>query len=343
MMNHVTRFRRNAAASLCLLAAASLAGLADARASVYLNELSTGPVQRVELYNAGPGDVDVGGWTIQSNLGEYTIPSPSPMAPGSYLDLLVGDIQDYRGGITSLIDIVPTPSDGSGQRRRAGRDSVFYGQEGSAPAPPPGASLARAPDASAGPPPPPDPATDGLVWTIDFSPTWGQPNDAPQPLPGSGVVLNEMDPQPEGGGDLLELYNPTADHVELEGWLLVNGVAVQTLNGFLPPHGYTVVVTEPSFDLAAISEVYLFDPGLTRVDQLGFWDAPPLAPGMCLARCPDGAPPYLGYSYPTSGGGVSFLPAICTFESPNCDPTAVGGDHEYEQTGSWGRVKQIYR
>lgn len=174
------------------------------RAGVYINEVSLQPVgssQTVELYNSGPGGIDVGGWEIRGSKGAYIIPAPEPIPAGGYVVLSVGNICSERGGVMALIDLVASNSPAA--------DAVNYGQRGSAPLPPAGTSLARAPDASAGPPPAPDPAGDGLVWTIDLTPTFGGINDAPTPNPGSSAALNELDPRPIGGGDSVELYNPT--------------------------------------------------------------------------------------------------------------------------------------
>ncbi len=317
------------------LAAAVLSFVPGARAAVYLNELTIRPVgvsETVELYNSGPGVVDVTGWKIRGNKGSYVIPPPGLIADGGRLVLSVGDIQDERGGVTSLIDLVP----GSGLLP-TGRDSVHYGTRGSAPLPPTGTSLARAPDAALGTPPPPHPDHDGLVWTIDFSPTFGNVNDAPVPQMGAPVLLNELDPTPPGQ-DRLELYNPTGADVSVTNWKLVNGASWQTLSGSVPAGGFLVVTT--GFDLDEVGLAYLFRQDQTRVDQLGFHDAPPLGDGYSYGRCPDGAPPYLGYDFVTSGGWSSFFVLPATFGGPN-GPCVPGGIEEVPKT--WGRVKHRFQ
>ncbi len=327
----------------------------SAVAQVRLNELTVAPAgasESVELYNGGP-DISIDGWVIQGSKGSYTVPPGTVLPTGSYTTLDVGDIMHERGGVTSLIDLVR----GSG-RLAVGIDSVHYGTEGSAPLPPAGTSLARAPDAADGLTPPPDPGLDGLVWTIDFTPTFGAHNDAPVPAPGLSIVMNEFDPTSPGGLDMLELFNPTPLPESVNGWLLVNGDAVWVLNGFIPPLFFQVVTTLPGYDLDAAGLLYLFRFDGVRVDQLGFHDAPPLPPGTCFARCPDGAEPFLGYDFASSGGGFTFVERFCTPEGPNCTPESVpveppGLPYDSDPTappapggtlpGSWGEVKALFR
>lgn len=322
------------AVAFALLAGGTLA-VAQASA-VYLNELEMRPSglsERAELYNAGTDTADVSGWTIQGSQGSYVIPTPTLIAPGEYIVLQVGDIQGERGGVTGLIDLV---LDGE-LLARSTVDEVSYGEEGSAPLPPEGMSLARAPDASAGTPPPPDPATDGLVWTIATTPSFGGINEVPVPAMGSTVVINEFDASPVGAGDRVELYNPGPDAVLLDGGYLINGDGLEPLFGLVPPGGFWVVITSSGFELEQIGLLYLFQADGARIDQLGFHDAPDLDPGECLGRCPDGAEPYLGYTYDTSGGGVTFLPMPCSIGESNepCGPTPA-------TSVTWGRLKRAF-
>jgi len=277
---------------------------------------------------------------IRGNKGSYIIPSPSPIPDGGYLALSVGDIQEERGGVTSLIDLVKSAS----QANRSGADSVHYGQQGSAPLPPAGMSLSRAPDASAGAPPPPDPDLDGLVWTIDPTPTFGWANDAPQPQMGQPFLMNELNPGIPGGSDMIEFYNPSTMVIDAGGWVLMNGDSYLHLNGLVLPGDFLVMTTPAGFDLEEVGLLYLFRSDGVRVDQLGFHDAPPLGNGQCYARCPDGAPPYLGYDYAASGGGTTFLPLNCTYGAPNSQG-CVGGaeDGPPRKLIRWGRLKHEFR
>lgn len=308
--------------------------------SVYLNELTVKGPEMLELYNAGPDSAVIGGWEIEET-GTFTIPAGTTMAPESYLVFtdLGGILNDFGGQVT-MLDLL-----------NAVQDGVSYGQVGAAPLPQPGTmlalpgpspvSLARAPDASAGTPPPPDPLQDGLVWTLDLSPTFGAINDAPEPQLGGRIVLNEIDPKPAHGQDLIELFNLTPVPVLVDGWFLTNGEQLMFLNGIVPPDGFFVIVTDPGFDAEVDGLLYLFDSSGVRVDQLGFWDAPPLGAIECYARCPDGAGPNTGFDWMTSGGDVTFLVLPCTLGATNspggqCLPTPISSK-------GWGALKAMYR
>lgn len=297
-----------------LLAAAACALLsATARSQVYINELTVRGNERVELVNTAADTVNVGGWKLQGGVGLYIIPSPTLIAPGAYIVLTVGNISVDTGGQTELIDTVGGT-----------RDKVSYGQGGSAPlgeaammltsnVP----TLVRAPDARLLPPQAPSPFADAKVWTLDYSPTLGGQNDAPVPLLGSSIVMNELDPKPHGGDDGIELFNPTQNSIGVNGWYITNGNERMTLSGGLPPFGFLTIMTPSGFDLEENGLVYLFRADGVRVDQIGFWDGPLLTGVQCYGRCPDGAGPSDGFNWSTSGGGVFFDVRFCSPGAPN--------------------------
>ncbi|GJM45108.1 MAG: hypothetical protein DHS20C21_19500 [Gemmatimonadota bacterium] len=333
--------RRGLEAALGVLAVVALGPVA-AQAFVLLNELKVKGSEQVELYNSGPGPVDVNGWTIQGN-DAHVIAGAPLISPGGYLIVNVaGDIFDDQGGFVELLDgVVP-------------EDAVSYGRLGSAPLPPESTSLvaapvslARAPDGSFyGAPPTPSPGTDGLIWTLDLTPTFGAVNDAPAPALGGAIVLNEVDPKPVGGSDEVELYNPLAAGTSVVGWFLCNGSAFTTLSGLVPAGGFLTVTTDPGFDVEDNDLLYLFRDDGVRVDQLGFHlppvrsSAPTLDVCQCFERFPDGAGPNLGYNWFTSGGNVTLFALECTPGSSNafeedCGPTSVSAP----PFRSWGRIK----
>lgn len=334
-------------AAAVMLLAAAIAGLAArpaAAASVYLNELKIKGVERVELYNADTAAVDVSGWSLAGQ-GSYILPPATSIPAGGYIVIEdPGSILPDAGGIAELID-------SSGETQ----DAVGYGQGGSAPLPPEfGAasggqtlaadpSLARAPDASLGAPPPPDPLTDGLVWTLDLTPTFGAMNDAPQPQPGSSLRLNELNPGLVSGPEGFELFNPAPFPVNMAGWLACNGQTFEPVNGFVPPGGFLVHATPPAFQLEALGLLYFFNAAGVRVDQLGFWNAPQLVGCDCYGQIPDGGAPPIGFDYYTSGGDARFFALRCTPGMPNqtlpaCPPTSVGG-----HPSGWGRMRALFR
>ncbi|MBK8230805.1 MAG: lamin tail domain-containing protein [Candidatus Eisenbacteria bacterium] len=297
----------------------------SAGASVYLNEVTVRGDEFVELYNRGPGPVVIAGWRVEGVPGgAFVFPAGTTIAAGGYLVFdTPGDIFAPAGGEVGLIDIFNVT-----------RDRVFFGRLGSAPLPEEffpllattGPSLARAPDAAFAVPPPPSPLGDGQVWTLDYTPTFGLVNDAPNPMPGRDVVLNELNLGPDGNPDEIELYNPTADPILIQNWFFTNGAERLFVSvGVLLPFDYAVVTLPPSFQLEAFGLLYLFSQDGTRVDQLGYHDGPPLLLGECYGRCPDGAGPNLGFDWPSSGGFFTFLVMPCTPGAPNlgCDPTAI--------------------
>jgi hypothetical protein len=330
------------------LAAFVAAAAAPASGAVMLNEIIVKGSEKVELYNSGAGAVDVNGWSLHGDAGTYVIQGlPQVGAQGYAVIDLPNQILLQNGGFIELLD------DASNSQ-----DNVWFGQSGSAPLPPDeglsagplGPSLARAPDASAySTPPASSPATDGTIWTIDFTPTLGAVNDAPDPALGSSLLLDEVDPKPVGGMDTVELYNPSPLPVDLAGWLLTNGAVVQALSGTVPGGGFLAVTTNGGFDVETNELLYLFDASAVRVDQLGFHlppvrAVPELDVCQCYARYPDGAGPSLGYDWPSSGGGTTLLALVCTPGTPNEPETGCATPApEPGQSETWGRVKTWWR
>lgn len=176
---------RNARSIVFAALLASATALQTASATVYLNELRVHGDEAVELYNPGPEPVDVGGWSIVGTDGVYDIPEGASIAADGYLWLNgIGDIMSDLGGETSVIDLTINDV----------KDRVYYGLDGTAPLPPwsPGATIARAPDASIAPPPLPDPETDGNVWAIALNPTPGAMNVSRVPVLGTSLRILDV-------------------------------------------------------------------------------------------------------------------------------------------------------
>ncbi len=270
---------------------------ADAAGKVFLNEVGVIGNEGFELYNLGPDPVDISGWSVQGSDGSYTFPSGTIINPGVYLSVGTPPIHDDIGGEIFLID------SGGGEQ-----DGVQYGQQGSAPLAQGGASLARAPDGSANPPR--DPVDDAPFWTVDFSPTPGGRNDAPVPILGGIVEINEVNDDPPET-DVVEFYNETAllDPISLVGWRLSDGHTAAMLTGVV--QGGDVLALSLGTDIEITRLAYLFTNTGVRVDQVGLAGAP-LADMPCIGRCPDGAGPNKGYDYETSGGGATWIPMTCS-------------------------------
>lgn len=314
------------------LAVSLISAAGGARAAIFLNETRVDGIEAIELFNSGPLPQDLTGWTLRGSNGDYIIPGGA-IIPGEYLTLSnLGDIMDEIGGEIELIDFV-----GGLQ------DRVQYGDQGGAPLPnpDPGVSLARAPDAAADPPR--DPLDDAQYWTLDFSLTFNGPNDAPPPMLGSTVLINEIDDSAPGT-DVVEFYNPSliATDIPLVGWRLTDGTTQQFLTGTVMGGGVLALVLMTSIETTNLA--YLFTPTGVRVDQVGYAGAP-IAQQHCIGRCPDGAGPSNGYDYATSGGGTTWLPLFCSLGGLNISDPACYTSSLPEPVvllKRWGTVKRGY-
>jgi hypothetical protein len=151
--------------------------------------------------------------------------------------------------------------------------------------------------------------------------------------------------------DRVELYNPFAALANVQGYVISDGDGWCRITGPLSiaPGGFLVltegVVGEgmdcTGFDLiefGASDVCYLFDANNRRIDQLGITGTPTISPGQTLQRCPNGAAPYDGYNYLTSGGGTSYIVGAQTEGISNAGscPVAV-------EPATWGQLKATYR
>ena len=235
-------------------------------ASVVLNELyvdapgADAGLEWVELYGGGGEAVILDGWRIAAGASVYSEGEPLPagvaLEPGEHL--VIGEAP------LAQIDVVarlPSLGNASGSAdavqlldcAKGVVDTIVYGSPNSdgwlddqglvatslAPAPPEGGSLARTPDGLDT-----DLSGDDLLAVAWPSP--GEPNDPPPGGcggPGSGVVINEILPDPEGvDADLewVELFHGGGAPVELQGWVLQAGTS-----GFGPVHTFGARWLEP--------------------------------------------------------------------------------------------------
>ncbi|MBD3303339.1 MAG: hypothetical protein GF346_12915 [Candidatus Eisenbacteria bacterium] len=320
---------------LTVLALACLIASSATAQDVYLNEVVVeDSAEMVELYNPNQTPLDVGDRKIVGGLGEYEIPDGTTIPALSYLTITImppGNIFENVGDEISIAD------SNSGEVY----DQVRFGHAGGAPIPHTGGtvSLCRATDAATDPPLYDETGySDADFWTLDLTSTFGAANDAPPPALGSTVTLNEFNPGPP---NMVEFYNPSvlAVDVDIDNWFLTDGIGEVFLNGTVPSGG--VLVLNLPTQIEATQHVYLFDDQGVRVDQIGFFEGPAFPPDLCLVRCPDGAGPYDGHDWLTSGGGETLLILECTLgdlntTNPECNPTAV-------EERSWGRIRMMAR
>jgi hypothetical protein len=318
---------------LVLLTAMSM----PAGAAVTINEMKVKSTEFIELYNSGPGDVNLSGWTLDDGSGPESL--SGTIAAGGFLSIATTLTLNNSGAVVVLAD-------------NNGRDIdvVGYGRSGGAPV---GFnSIGRSPDGDDTN----DDARDFEYLDDTVNPngeTPGAPNAHGEPALGSSVIINELDPFGTGnpdGLDRMEIYNPLSAPVNIQGFVVSDGdgYCVITAPITVPALGF-VVLTElevgegfdcPSPDVVEFSSAdvaYLFDANHTRIDQLGISGAPFLDPPDTLQRCPDGFGPNDGYDYLSSGGDVSYFADEQSLGSANnCPVSAV-------EPATWGRVKSVYR
>ena len=296
-----------------------------ASADLFLNEIAVrDSVQSFEVWNGGVDSADVTGYVVRVGGAEDTLSGVIP--PGGRSVFQNQHIVFFDDG--AEIAFLQTPQGPQ-------IDGVAYGNVGGAPlAPhtaPPQATLARWQDGA-------DTDDDAADWTVDFSPTLDAANAAPQPVLGRDVVVNEIRKAfGRSPGDTVELFNPTGVSIPLSGWLLSDGDAVAVLSGTIGPGGYELIDLPPAVTLESNDVLYLFDASEVRVDQKAVEGTPGTrVPPRCLGRFPDGAPPFDGWSFETSGGGETWFEGPCTLGGTNLGPTGV------ERVG-WGGLKGRFR
>lgn len=223
----------------------------EARPDIVINELLANPdgtdtdLEWVEIHNGSGEAIDLSGWTVASGTSELRDSDPLPegttLAAGGYLVVAQAPIPEagvVAAGFTlgnassdadavQLRDCAGTPSDtlvygapnDDGWIDDAGDPATSLGPE-----PPDGGTLGRDPDGSDT-----DRSGDDLVALPWPSP--GAPNDAPPETcggPGSGLVVNEIFPDPPGdddGYEWIELYHSGTAILDLAGWSVESGTS----------------------------------------------------------------------------------------------------------------------
>jgi len=264
---------------------------------ILINEFTPKGTEWVELYNTLPIPVSLSGWMLIDDDGSYDMLSGTIPANGYFVHSNVGLSLSNSGDVFFLV--APTGDT---------IDQVGYGYSGGAPLMNTPYSVARAPDGV-------DTDDDARDFTLDPTPTQGAANDAPPAALGTSLVINECDNYPSGPDDMIELYNPTSSPIVLDTsssattWYLTDGDAWSAIliDTVIQP-GEVLCLYENTnwtgFDVSSYDVVYLFDPGLVRVDQVGFYGE---YEDGSFQRYPDGAGPNDGYDYLSSGGGVTWF------------------------------------
>jgi len=287
---------------------------------VVVNEFSTRGVEWVELYNATPLTVDMGGWLLTSEYGglSHTFPAGHSLAPGStHLVLTGGNFLVDDGDVLHLYTAALEE-----------QDRVGFGRRGGAPSPRVYESSARTPNGY-------DHDKDAWDWNLDSMPSPDAGNDAALVALGSSILINEINTTAPPAGEALEFYNPSGTGVSIDGWTIGDGDTRGFIpSGFVPPEGWLVINPKAyGVDFGEDDVAYLFMPDGKRVDQIGW--AGTVESGTFQRIC-DGEGPNNGYDWNSSGGGTTWYDLPDSLGASNCapliglvaandSPTALGG------------------
>jgi hypothetical protein len=301
--------------AVCFLSALLVA--APAWSEVRLTELriATDPAI-AEVFNSGPGVVDLTGWVIRNQSGTSITALSGNISVGQHRTFnLNGNVQK-RGDILELFD----------PALESLADRVRFGDSGGAPldvASVPTSSISRTGGTA-------DPTgiTSATNWTVDFTSTLGSANNAPAAQFNREVLINEL--IPVGATIRAELFNNTNGTVNLANYRLTTGIGQLMLSGMVPAGGFaTFDITPINFEFSL--NLYLFRADEVRLDQIGLSDAPGVqttwlltkGSGQSLGRCPDGAGSQMGFDLSSSGYPVNLRQMAPTSGTANSCSSVV--------------------
>ncbi|MBU0596803.1 lamin tail domain-containing protein [Patescibacteria group bacterium] len=285
-------------------------------ALIFINEFVSDAVSEenewIELYNASTSSIDLNGYTLHDGNSQIYAPT-STLEAGDFVIITLSSNKLNNSGDIIILKNVDEET----------VDQVTYGtwEDGdasdNAPAVTDPNSVARIADGQ-------DTNNDKNDFAETISPTPGasniivSPPDTTPPSSGGGgggdtspdpnpavsynagdVVINELVSDPEDDEEeFVELFNNTANSIDLSGWWLEDGSESKTtLSGNINTKGFSVI-EKPSGNLNNSGDiVILFDPTGKEIDQVtyGTWDdgnlndnAPTPADPMSLIRKIDG-------------------------------------------------------
>jgi hypothetical protein len=265
-----------------------------ARGDLILNEIRTkGFTKTVEILNTGPDSVNLLDYGVRSSMGTVEPLGFTMLPPGDIITITL-DVRT-RGDCIELFD--------SSDDLEVVKDVLNFGDTGGGPhdiLAVPTSTIARFDET-------PDPAGEFSAerWTIDFTGTLGDPNDATPVTLGDSLIINEV----IGTDWLVELHNRESFAISVNGWLVTSGQNFVVLpNETIGPGSFQIFDIFPlefEFSLNA----YLVAHDSVRVDQIGLSDAPgvwttwqnAVLSGQSFQRVPDGAGPNNGYDLESSG------------------------------------------
>lgn len=251
----------------------------------------------IELYNAGPSGVDLGGWSLSKDgrPGQFVFPAGTLLPAGGYLvvwcdavtnttpGLHTGFTLEVSGGAVFLFNAAT-------QRV----DAVSFGQQLT------NYSLGRV----------------GGEWVLT-TPTPGAANLAAALAPATELVINEwLANSLPGQPDWIELYNRSSTlPVALRGLTLAtsNAVFQITALAFVPPRGYIVLLADEGvgpahvdFRLpAAGGMLALYDTAGFELNRITYGAQ---VEGVSRGRLPDGSSTFTNFVATASPGAPNYAP-----------------------------------
>lgn len=175
----------------------------------------------IELYNYGTTELDLTGLTLTDSLStnRFKMPLGTRIAPLGFLSFSESQLSFRLSGTGDRI-ILRTP-------QGIVIDALRFDAQLN------GVSTGRFPDGSP-------------RWRRLATLTPGEPNSLPAP---AQLVINEIMYNPPVGsdGEYIELHNPGAQAINLEGWRLDGGISYTLPAVIIPPNGYLVVANNLNY------------------------------------------------------------------------------------------------
>jgi len=228
-------------------------GAVDPRAHVVINEVlansdAASGADRIELYNPGPGAVDLSNVYLsddETELLKYKIPDGTVLQPGDFWTASEGTgANEFRFGLSASSETiyVTAATDDANPVPLRVLDAVNYG------AIEPEVTFGRFPDGA-----------DSFAFLS--SATFGGPNAQPAI---NNIVINEI-MYHHGTRDeryeYIELYNRGTETVSLAGWEFTDGISYTFGSGIeMQPDSYIVVAKDPNFIAGVYSNLTIGTP-----------------------------------------------------------------------------------
>lgn len=132
-------------------------------------------------------------------------------------------------------------------------------------------------------------------------------------------VLNEIMPHPSSGSDWIEIYNPTANSLNLSGWTLSDSTStIKTLTDSIPASGFSSVDVSNRLNNSG-DRIYLKNPAGETIDSYSYSGDPGV--DRSFGRSPDGGSWAILSSSSKDGSNGNSIVQPSTQPTSTPDPT----------------------